>query len=321
MLFLSSLDSLLELSLSKLSEVAKSANIWIGGDFNLSDVDWSTNSVPKYATKGTLCQNLLNITAEYSLSQMVTETTHHTDDSDTLIDLFLTNNPSTVNNIIHMPGLGVCKHDTIMVQIDIQPQRTKTPPRKYTHYYVLRIFHVYKCTVNENTNKSAYWYTSQKSSIPDFAKPGIVAEICPSGFVHSSYLPTDWLTLVWTHPLSQIGNTWVLLQHFCPIMKIGWFPSLVMVEFPVLFDSKVLLAQNLHFGWFPSFFMVHSVVWLQRVFHLKSSGWFLFMVPSVAWFKSALCSKSSFWVVPFSCFSFQCCLAPKYFLLKNEHFA
>ena len=49
----------------------------------------------------------------------------------------------------------------------------------FRHYYVLRIFHVYKCTVNENTNKSAYWYTSQKSSIPDFAKPGIVAEICP----------------------------------------------------------------------------------------------------------------------------------------------
>ena len=124
----------LELSLSKLSEVAKSANIWIGGDFNLSDVDWSTNSVPKYATKGTLCQNLLNVTAEYSLSQMVTETTHHTDDSDTLIDLFLTNTPSTVNNIIHMPGLGVCKHDMIMVQIDVQPQRTKTPPRKILMY-------------------------------------------------------------------------------------------------------------------------------------------------------------------------------------------
>ena len=190
----------------------------------------------------------------------------------------------------------------------------------FRHYYVLRIFHVYKCTVNENTNKSAYWYTSQKSSIPDFAKPGIVAEICPSGFVHSSYLPTDWLTLVWTHPLSQIGNMWVLLQHFCPIMKIGWFPSLVMVEFPVLFDSKVLLAQNHHFGWFPSFFMVHSLVWLQCVFHLKSSGWYLFMVPSVAWLKSALCSKSSFWVVPFTCFSFQCCLAPKYFLLKKWTF-
>ena len=51
----------------------------------------------------------------------------------------------------------------------------------FDHYYALRIFHLYKCTVNENTNKSVYWYTSHKSSIPGFAKPGIVAEICPSG--------------------------------------------------------------------------------------------------------------------------------------------
>ena len=74
--------------------------------------------------------------------------------------------------------------------------------------------------------------------------------MCTSGFVHSSYLPTDWLTLVWTHPLSQIGNTWVLLQHFCPIMIIGGFPSPVMVEFPVSFGSKVLLAQIQHCRWF-----------------------------------------------------------------------
>ena len=71
----------------------------------------------------------------------------------------------------------------------------------FLHYYVLRIFHVYRCTVNENTNKSAYWYTSHKSSIPGFGNPGIVAEICPSGFV-----PSDWLTLVWTDPLCEKGN-------------------------------------------------------------------------------------------------------------------
>ena len=61
----------------------------------------------------------------------------------------------------------------------------------FPHYHGLRIFHVYKCTVNENTNKSVYWNTSHKSSIPGFAKSGVVAEICPSGFSHSSYLPTD----------------------------------------------------------------------------------------------------------------------------------
>ena len=65
---------------------------------------------------------------------MITEPTHHTDDSESLIDLFLTNNPSTVNNVIHMPGLGLCKHDSILVEIDIKAQRTRTLPRKILMY-------------------------------------------------------------------------------------------------------------------------------------------------------------------------------------------
>ena len=169
----------------------------------------------------------------------------------------------------------------------------------------------------------------------------------PSGFVHSSYLPTDWLTLVWTHPLSQIGNTWVLLQHFCPIMKIGCFPSLVMVEFPVLFGSKVLLAQNHHFGWFPSFFfMVYSVVWLQCIFHLKSSGRFPFLwfpvlfgskvlsvqnyhfgwfpslvtVSSVVWLPSAFCSKMNILLSSFHLLWFPVLFGSNGFSTQNQHF-
>ena len=161
----------------------------------------------------------------------------------------------------------------------------------FRHYYVLRIFHVYKCTVNENTNKSAYWYTSQESSIPDFAKPGIVAEICPSGFVHSSYLPTDWLTLVWTHPLSQIGNTWVLLQHFCPIMKIGWFPSLVMVEFPVLFGFNCASCSISSFWVVPFIFYGSQCSLAPTCFPLKIK-----------------------WVFPF--YGSHCCLAQMCSLLK-----
>ena len=62
-----------------------------------------------------------------------------------------------------------------------------------------------------------------------------------------------WLTLVWTHPLSQIGNTWMLLQHFPPIMVIRWLSSLIMVSM-VLLCSKVFPTQNQHFGWFSQTF-------------------------------------------------------------------
>ena len=44
------------------------------------------------------------------------------------------------------------------------------------------------------------------------------------------------------------------------------------------------------------------------------------MVSSVVFLQSTLCSRSTFWVIPFTCCGSQCCLAPKCFLLKNEHF-
>ena len=112
------------------------------------------------------------------------------------------------------------------------------------YYYALRIFHVYKCTVNENTNKSAYWYTSHKF-IPGFGKPGIVAEICPSGFVHASYLPSDWLTLVWTHPLSQIGNNTFFPNHD------NWVVPFTCCDSQCCLAPKCFLLKIKHFGWFP----------------------------------------------------------------------
>ena len=136
---------------------------------------------------------------------------------------------------------------------------------------------------------------------------------------HFSYLPSDWLTFVWTHPLSQIGNTWVLLQHFCPTMIIWWFPLLFMVPSVVwLRCAEELSAQNQHFGWFPSLFMVPSLFG-SNVFSTQNQyfGWFslLLKVSSFVWLQSVLCSKSTIWVVPFTFYGSRC-LAFLYFPLK-----
>ncbi|XP_072030567.1 uncharacterized protein [Amphiura filiformis] len=88
----------------------------------------------KYANKSALCHQLLEITTSNNLTQMVTQPTHRTEDAESLIDLFFTTNPTTVQDIFHMPGLGACKHDTILIAVDIQPQRSKTPPRKIFLY-------------------------------------------------------------------------------------------------------------------------------------------------------------------------------------------
>ena len=163
---------------------------------------------------------------------------------------------------------------------------TYFPTSDFDHYYVLRIFHVYKCTVNENTNKSAYWYTSLKSSIPDFAKPGIVAEMCPF-FISAHWLAHVSLDSSIISKREHMGVATTLLPNYenwvVPFTCYGWISSVVWLQSASCSKS--------YFGWFPLFFMVHSVVWLQRVFHLKSSGWFLF-------------------------YGSQCCLAQKCSLLK-----
>ena len=79
----------LNLSISKIFKNNVSPNIWLGGDFNLGDINWSCNNIHKYATNGPLCEQLLGMTTEYNLTQMISEPTHHTEDSDSLLDLFL----------------------------------------------------------------------------------------------------------------------------------------------------------------------------------------------------------------------------------------
>ena len=125
-------DSLQQLhaSLCRISQSPGSADIWLGGDFNLGDINWSTGSVAQYSNKGMLCRKLLDIVTDFSLSQVITEPTHHLENSKSLLDLFLTSNPTMVNDIYHMPGLGLSKHDCLMIHMSIMPQRAKVMPRK-----------------------------------------------------------------------------------------------------------------------------------------------------------------------------------------------
>ena len=66
----------------------------------------------------------------------------------------------------------------------------------FRHYYVLRIFQYINVQLMKIQINLCIGIPHTNLCIPGFAKPSIVAEICPSGFVHSSYLPSDWLTLV-----------------------------------------------------------------------------------------------------------------------------
>ncbi len=56
-------------SLARVCNEAKSDNIWLGGDFNLPDIEWSLPAVKAYANKGVLCGELLDSCNEAGLTQ------------------------------------------------------------------------------------------------------------------------------------------------------------------------------------------------------------------------------------------------------------
>ena len=58
------------------------------------------------------------------------------------LELILINNPTLVDDLLHMPGLSVRKHDVLMaiyMYVDMNPQRAHSPPRRISVYKKLHI--------------------------------------------------------------------------------------------------------------------------------------------------------------------------------------
>ena len=67
----------------------KGAHLWIGGDFNLPDIDWDEENVKPYASNSSVCNQLLTIAKNAYLDQIVTQPTRITET--TYIGAFLHN--------------------------------------------------------------------------------------------------------------------------------------------------------------------------------------------------------------------------------------
>ena len=115
-----------------MSKIPTGAHTWIGGDFNLGDIDWTTESVKQYANKSGLCHQLLQISKDHFLDQMVLEPTRITEDTANILDLFFSNNQSLVNRVDIIPGIS--DHEVVYVESSLRPSRAITPPRKVFCY-------------------------------------------------------------------------------------------------------------------------------------------------------------------------------------------
>ena len=89
-------------------------HFWIGGDFNLPDVSWTSNSVPPGAKDSFICKAAVQLAQDAALTQVVDQPTR----GNNILDLFLTNMPSLVNRLESLPPLSdKADHNCVLLSI------------------------------------------------------------------------------------------------------------------------------------------------------------------------------------------------------------
>ena len=123
-------ESLLELrqSIEKVKRQTSETkgNIWVLGDFNLPKINW-TDSTPTVKPDCSFTQTydkFLDLLNDFGFTQMVTSPTRHNN----ILDLFLTTNPTLVEEVDCQPGLG--DHDMVTASCALKPSTQKQKPRK-----------------------------------------------------------------------------------------------------------------------------------------------------------------------------------------------
>ena len=99
----------------------RSSVVWLGGDLNLPDISWNSDSVTIAGHQNPVSLNnkFLELVQDNHLEQVVTFPTRH----ENTLDLFLTNRPSLVNICEPLPGLG--DHEIVYIDTDISAKLIK----------------------------------------------------------------------------------------------------------------------------------------------------------------------------------------------------
>ena len=108
-----------------------SAHVWIGGDFNLPDVLWDTNTVPPGATDSAICHAAVQLALDSGLTQVVDRPTR----GKNTLDLLFTNRPSLISRLSILPPLTAkADHSCVLLNIDTKAVIPKKSPRKIYNF-------------------------------------------------------------------------------------------------------------------------------------------------------------------------------------------
>ena len=107
-------------SLNKLPVGAKKKPIIIEGDFNLPDINWKEDYLKPGSNKTSMCEELLSVAANESLTQIQEEPTREGN----VLDLCLTNRPGLVKHTQTVPGIA--DHSIVVVDSDLLKEQEST---------------------------------------------------------------------------------------------------------------------------------------------------------------------------------------------------
>ena len=113
--------------IEKILNEVKNPLIWIFGDFNLPGMKWSDTDPPAvtpHCTQITSHRDFLEFLNENGLKQMVTSPTRR----DNVLDLFMTNNHTLVNNVKVIPGIS--DHNAVLIDMEIKKGQNIQKPRR-----------------------------------------------------------------------------------------------------------------------------------------------------------------------------------------------
>jgi len=114
-------------SLERVSRISN-ARILTAGDFNLPGIDWKQNCVKSGCPHATNHQYFLDTIQDFGLTQIVDTPTR----GKNILDLVLTNQPSSVLRAEVLPGLS--DHDVVFLELRVTPCKNTQKERKIPLY-------------------------------------------------------------------------------------------------------------------------------------------------------------------------------------------
>ena len=111
-------------NIESLAQRHKGSVFWLGGDLNLPDINWETNSIIGNQNLKSINERFLQMIVTIHSEQMVLEPTRN----ENVLDLFVTNRPSLINRLEVIPGLS--DHKAVLINSSIKAPRIKPQARK-----------------------------------------------------------------------------------------------------------------------------------------------------------------------------------------------